>query len=79
MYKLNEACQKCGSFAGFEKSPEGNNCGLCGEWVCDNCVDYKVSMREYLLPDGQAIAESIICKDCSNKFKLRNLTPIKNL
>lgn len=79
MCEPNEACLKCGDFAGFEKSPEGSCCGICGEWVCDSCIDYSVSLKEYVLPNGKIIIEDVICKECSKELNLHNLTPVKEL
>lgn len=50
---MNETCSICGNFAGFETSPEGECCRVCGEWVCEACVDWK---RTDMDP---------ICKPCS--------------
>ena len=49
-------CDKCGAAAGFEKSPEGQRCGVCDEWVCNECQDcaadnstgYYEGARDYL-------------------------------
>lgn len=79
MDKPNEICSSCGAFAGFEKSPEGECCGVCREWVCGQCVDNKVSMKEFILPTGERIAEEIICKKCSTKLNLNNLIPVREL
>ncbi len=56
---LQEECVKCGAFAGFETSPEGSNCAICGDWICNECEDHKVS--------GDI---GCICKECSTKHNL---------
>lgn len=79
MCEKNEVCLKCGGFAGFETSPEGSCCGICGEWVCGDCVDYGVSLKEYILPNGEKIKEDVICKECAKKLNLHNLQPIREI
>lgn len=77
--KMNEECTKCGGFAGFDKSPEGECCGICGEWVCKDCIDNDVCLKEFVLPDGTTVAEDSICKECSERLGLHKLVPVREL
>lgn len=72
-------CLQCGGIANFDKSPEGDMCGLCKDWVCQDCVDHSVCLKEYELPDGRTIAEDVICKRCSQELNLHNLSPVRIL
>jgi len=31
-------CDKCGTFAGWMTSPEGQSCHDCDSWCCDDCM-----------------------------------------
>ena len=73
----NEKCDKCENFAGFETSPEGQMCGVCETWVCNDCCDNQVNLMKFVLPDGREISEDVICKDCSKELKLRELKPVE--
>ena len=57
-------CEHCGAEPSFECNKEsdpreGEACGICGDWVCVNCVDWGDS----------GYAEDIICKNCSRENK----------
>lgn len=64
---MNETCDICGGFAGFETSPEGSVCEAsgCGIWVCDNCVDYKY-MKKMAGLTGEEYADAI-CVECAKE------------
>jgi hypothetical protein len=74
-----DKCSKCGCHAGLQTSPEGECCGICGSWICTNCSDASVSLRVFILPNGERIAEDVICKDCSHSLGLHNLKPVEDL
>ena len=53
-------CEHCNAVTTFERqsiteAPEGEVCGVCGDWVCVNCVDWSKS----------GINEDIICLRCT--------------
>ena len=50
---MKETCDICGSFAGFETSPEGDACYKCDRWVCSEHAHY--SDNEEPIP---------LCEDC---------------
>jgi hypothetical protein len=54
-------CHICGQLAAFEGIDEGEVCGECSAWVCDNCVDWKY-MREI-------DTETPICVVCAKEAK----------
>lgn len=56
MANRKQTCDHCGGHAGFMTSPEGQNCRVCGDWVCDDCCDLKKSGEN-----------GYICKKCSEK------------
>ncbi len=61
MYKNIIVCSICGNPTSFERRSEslpyeGENCGLCDNWVCINCVDWE-SMAKLQ-------TENVICKEC---------------
>jgi hypothetical protein len=58
-----ENCNLCNAKTSFERTdksqpPEGQNCSICGEWVCNNCVEWSKCLQE---PDNL----DVICKECS--------------
>ena len=58
----NNNCSLCQTKTSFERHnesepPEGEICGVCGKWVCPNCVDWKSCQTEPL-------NEDIICVEC---------------
>lgn len=54
-----ETCVLCGGFAGFETSPEGESCYLCGNWVCSECVDWEMMRKlEITVP---------VCVECTKE------------
>ena len=56
-------CERCNKIATFNRQStnepeEGEICGVCGNWVCSDCVDWKLCHTDKIDVD-------IICKDCS--------------
>ena len=60
-----DKCQHCNSDAYLNKSPEGQNCFLCGDWICDNCTDYKYMKMLYETSNKNYEGTDPICKRCS--------------
>lgn len=58
-----EQCDICGGEAVFEsktyQQSEGNECGICGKWICDEYTDYKHSGTIF---NGTPV--DFVCKDC---------------
>ena len=38
---MQNTCEICGKDANFDKSPEGQLCGVCDLWICNDCHDAK--------------------------------------
>ena len=56
-------CEICGAAASFERKnetqpKEGEVCSMCGQWVCDDCVDWTKCHSEHLKDID------MVCKDC---------------
>ena len=60
---MQVVCNHCGVFAGFNESPEGQNCSVCGDWICDDCTDYK-KMSELAEETGHECCDPL-CKQCA--------------
>ena len=55
-------CDVCGADAGFEESPEGQQCSCCGDaWVCDACTTWVGE-----LPRCPKCAEVSYCDECDD-------------
>ena len=60
----NRTCEQCNGVANFYTSPEGQLCGVCGQWICNNCQDCSVGLGKEPFSD-----EDVVCKSCSQSKK----------
>ena len=65
MTSEDNKCDRCGGFAGFETSPEGDPCLACHRWLCTECIDW-AAMRE-LYGSNRIAEDDCICLDCAAK------------
>ena len=61
-----QKCSSCNAPTTYEredetKPPEGEICGVCGMWVCPDCVDWKASKEGEL---------DIVCKSCAKFYQV---------
>jgi len=59
------SCEICGNKTSFERKDitqprEGEVCGICNQWVCNDCVVWDECQQPPLNLD-------VICKGCKNK------------
>ena len=44
-------CDFCGGEANFDSSPEGQRCGVCDDWICNNCQDCSAGLGNKPFPE----------------------------
>ena len=57
---MQNTCEICGNDANFDKSPEGQLCGVCDLWICNDCHDAKAGCGNEPYKE-----EDVVCKVCS--------------
>ena len=61
---MNNVCDQCSAVANFDESPEGQRCGGCDQWICNNCQNCNAGLGNEPYPE-----QDVVCKSCSKSNK----------